>query len=230
MGGFHFMKTLVIGAHGRVGKIITQKLKDGSEHEIVAGLRKQEQVDDYKEQGYQTALIDLKGSIEDIQKELNDVEAIVFSAGSGDNTGADLTMMVDLDGAIKTMKAAQNEGITRFVMVSAANVDDREFWSYGLNDLSPTGNYYFAAKHYADEWLQNSGLDYTILRPTLLLDEEGRGKVEAAENLDFSDPQKIPREDVAKVAIASLNTDSMIGKVIDLNQGDTPIEDAVKNI
>lgn len=224
------MKTLVIGAHGRVGKIIAQKLKEGSEHEVVAGLRKQEQIDEYEKQGYETALIDLEGSIEGLQKELNGVDAIVFSAGSGDNTGADLTMMVDLDGAIKAMKAAQNKGVKRFVMVSGANVDDREFWSYGLNDLSPTGNYYFAAKHYADEWLQNSGLDYTILRPTLLLDDPGTGKVEASENLNFSDPQEISREDVAEVAIASLSTDNSIGKAIDLNQGDTPIEDAVKNV
>lgn len=224
------MKTLVIGAHGRVGKIIAQKLKEGSTHEVVAGLRKQEQIDEYEKQGYETALIDLEGSIEGLQKELNGVDAIVFSAGSGDNTGADLTMMVDLDGAIKAMKAAQNKGVKRFVMVSGANVDDREFWSYGLNDLSPTGNYYFAAKHYADEWLQNSGLDYTILRPTLLLDDPGTGKVEASENLNFSDPQEISREDVAEVAIASLSTDNSIGKAIDLNQGDTPIEDAVKNV
>jgi len=224
------LKILVIGAHGRVGKIIAQKIKGSSDHEIVAGLRKQEQIDEYEKQGYQTALVDLEGPIEDIQKGMKDVDSVVFSAGSGDNTGADLTMMVDLDGAIKTMKAAQNKGIKRFVMISAANADNREFWSYGLKDLSPTGNYYFAAKHYADEWLQNSGLDYTILRPTLLLDDSGSGKIEASKDLDFSDPQEITREDVAEVAITSLNTNDTIGKTIDLNQGNTSIKKALNNL
>ncbi len=35
---------------------------------------------------------------------------------------------------------------------------------------------YSAAKYYADVWLQNTDLDYTIIRPGHLNDGEGSGK------------------------------------------------------
>ena len=40
-------------------------------------------------------------------------------------------------------------------------------------DLKP----YTIAKHYSDDYLRNSGLNYTIVHPGLLKDEAGSGKL-----------------------------------------------------
>ncbi|NYE09145.1 hypothetical protein F4694_006002 [Bacillus niacini] len=43
----------------------------------------------------------------------------MFTAGSGRNTGYDKILLIDLDGAVKTIEAAEKVGIKRFIMVSA---------------------------------------------------------------------------------------------------------------
>ena len=53
------------------------------------------------------------------------------------------------------------------IIVSAAGSDDRAFWDKA--DMKP----YYVAKHYADEMLKHSNLNYTILRPVMLTDNDG---------------------------------------------------------
>ncbi|MBA1434412.1 NAD(P)H-binding protein [Bombilactobacillus bombi] len=154
------MKVIVIGAHGQIGRILMEKLQK-SNHEVTAALRSSQQIQEYQAHGYQTALVDLEGDLDSLQSVLQQHEAVIFTAGSGGKTGANKTMMVDLDGAIKTIEAARVTSIQRFIMISAIGANRRELWSYGQRELS-TGNYYYAAKFYADEWLQHSGLIYTI--------------------------------------------------------------------
>ena len=129
-------------------------------------------------------------------------------------------MMVDLDGAIKTMEAAKQAGVKRFVIVSAIGVHHREKWMGSVP-------YYSAAKHYADVWLRESGLDYTIIRPGGLTNDEGTGKVQVAFDLERG---SIPREDVATTILASLEDDHTIGKEFDMIGGDTPIKDALSRL
>ena len=66
---------------------------------------------------------------------------MVFSAGSGGSTGDDMTLNIDLDGAIKSMIATEKAGIKRFIIVSALGTDDRAFWenqAFGLTTLPNT--------------------------------------------------------------------------------------------
>lgn len=223
------MKVLVIGAHGKIGQILTKKLHDSNDFEEVAGLRTAEQRHAYEEAGVQTVAIDLEKEQTDLEKAMQGVDAVVFTAGSGGKTGPEKTMMIDLDGAIKSIKAAENVGVKRFVIVSAINANKREFWSYGRHDLGPTGNFYYAAKHYADLYLENSELDYTILRPTLLLDDEGTGKVTVTDDLAkvASPKMKVPRADVAATILAVLNNQATVRHSFDLDGGDTPIKEAI---
>ena len=77
----------------------------------------------------------------------------------------------------------------------------------------------------ADEALAASGLDYTIVRPGMLTDEEGTGLIEAAAELERMGG--IPRDDVAATLAACLDTDNTIGKSFDLLGGQTTIADAL---
>jgi uncharacterized protein YbjT (DUF2867 family) len=84
---------------------------------------------------------------------------------------------------------------------------------------------YLEAKHDADEALAASGLDFTIVRPGVLTDAPGTGRVEVAGSLRRRGD--IPRDDVAAVLLTVLGADNTIGKAFELLGGETPIEDAV---
>lgn len=214
------MKILVVGANGQIGKHLVNKIQDTNDHTAIAMVRKKEQMDQFEEQGAEVALVDLEGSIKDISHAASGADAVVFTAGSGGHTGADKTMMVDLDGAIKTMEAAKQAGVKRFIIVSAIGVHHREKWMGSVP-------YYSAAKHYADVWLRNSGLDYTIIRPGGLTNDDGKGKVKVAFDLERG---QIPREDVATTILASLENNHTIGKEFDMISGETPIKDALNTL
>ncbi|WP_170008531.1 NAD(P)-binding oxidoreductase [Bacillus fonticola] len=115
--------------------------------------------------------------------------------------------------------------IKRFVIVSGIGV--HRFHDNNHADWMKNLMVYGAAKYYADVWLEESGLDYTIVRPKGLANEPGTGKVKVAADLDF---EQISREDVASVIIASLEDDQTIGKAFDLVGGETSIEKALKTL
>ena len=215
------MKVLLIGSNGQIGKHLVQLLQESDEHSLKAMVRREEQAQALKESGVEAVVANLEGSVEELAIAIEGSDAVIFSAGSGGNTGADKTLLVDLDGAIKSIEAAEQVGAKRFIMVSAINADNRDGWAD--SPIKP----YMAAKHYADKALLASGLNYTIVRPGGLLNEPGTGKVTVAESLIRG---SVPREDVARTIIASLNEERTYRQSFDLVSGDTLIADALKNL
>lgn len=214
------MNVFVIGANGQIGRHLVQKLEKHTNHTPTAMVRKTEQHENYQDLGIHAVIGDLEGQTEDLTSLMEGMDVVVFAAGSGGHTGADKTMMIDFDGAIKSMEAAKQASVNRFIIVSAIGVHNRDNWM----SKAP---YYSAAKHYADEWLRNSGLAYTIIRPGGLTNEDGNGKVKVATELERGD---IPREDVANVIVACLEDDSTVNQAFDLTSGNHLIEDALKQL
>ncbi|WP_019415415.1 SDR family oxidoreductase [Paenisporosarcina sp. TG20] len=214
------MKVFVVGATGQIGKHLIDLLQKSDQHTVRAMVRKEEQAETMKQQGIDVAIASLEGSIEDIAKAAKGCDAIIFTAGSGGHTGYDKTLLIDLDGAAKTVAATEQAGINRFVIVSALQAHRPENWN---KEMAP----YYVAKHYADRIVEQSKLDYTIIRPGGLLNERGTGKISASENLERG---SIPREDVAKTIIASLEARHTFKKFFDLISGETTIEEALKTV
>ena len=212
------MKVLVVGANGQIGRHLINLLKESKEHTVRAMVRKEEQAIAFEKLGIEAVLADLEGSVENIAEAAKGCDAIVFTAGSGGHTGADKTLLIDLDGAAKTIEAAQKMGIKRFIMVSAIHANNREKWS--------SIKHYMVAKHHADKILEQSGLTYTIVRPGGLLNEPGTGKISVAEELSAG---SIPREDVAKTIMAALTAENTFNRSFDLVSGENLISDALKN-
>ncbi|MAK70600.1 MAG: sugar epimerase [Idiomarina sp.] len=204
------MRVAVVGANGKIGQRLVGLLQQENEHEALALVRKQEQLEQWQRQGVEARLLDLEGPVVDLKSRLTGVDAIVFAAGSGGSSGDDKTLLVDLDGAIKTMEAAQESGIKRFIMVSAWQANNRENWA---DELKP----YYAAKHYADRELMRSDLSWTVVRPGALTDEKGTGRVDIGEHLPAG---SIPREDVAHVLLGCLKNNDMVGKAFDVMSAD----------
>ncbi|GEN88886.1 SDR family oxidoreductase [Oceanobacillus sp. FSL W8-0428] len=215
------MNVVVIGANGQIGRHLVNQLHINEQHEVTAMVRKEEQKKELEANGVHAVLADLEGSISGLEDALKGADAVVFTAGSGGHTGLDKTLLIDLDGAVKSIEAAKNTNVRRFVMVSAFQAHNRDSWAD--SPIKP----YMVAKHFADETLIHSGLDYTIVRPGGLQNEPGTGKVQASENLERG---SIPREDVAAVIVEVLEAKNTYRKGFDLITGEDSVSDAVKKI
>lgn len=215
-----YMKVLVIGANGQIGQKVVRLLHANEQYTVRAMVRKEEQLEKLKNENIEAVYASLEGTVKELEAAMKGCDAIVFTAGSGGSTGSDKTLLIDLDGAAKSIEAAENVGVNRFIMVSALQAHHRENWN---ENLKP----YYVAKHYADKILEASSLDYTIIRPGGLTNDAGTGKVDVATNLTRG---TIPREDVAKVVVASLTEEGTYKKSFDLLAGDKNIEQALKTL
>ncbi|MCC5894267.1 MAG: SDR family oxidoreductase [Alkalibacterium sp.] len=217
------MNVLIVGANGQIGQHLVDVLKEEGKHTPIAFVRKEEQVKAFEDKGVEARLGDLEDTVDSIKERMTDIDAVVFTAGSGGSTGYDKTLLIDLDGAVKTVEATKASGIDRFVMVSAFQADDRDKWNA---DMKP----YFVAKHFADMWLMDSSLTYTIIRPGMLENEESIGKVLASDSMTDPDTYSIPRVDVAKVIAESLENKATYKKAFDLVTGKDEIEEALNKL
>lgn len=213
------MKVFVVGANGQVGQHLVDKLHKDAHHEVTAMVRKKEQQQELEEKGIHTVLADLEGSVDDLAKAMKGYEAIIFAAGSGGATGQDMTLLIDLDGAVKTVEAAEKAGAKRYIMLSAYGAGDRSTWS---DVIKP----YYVAKYYADHHVQESSLDWTILRPGALTDDAATGKYAAGKD---AKPGDITRADVAYALAHLLDDSSTYGKAIELVNGNHDFKAALQS-
>ncbi|MBP1970571.1 uncharacterized protein YbjT (DUF2867 family) [Virgibacillus natechei] len=216
------MKVLVVGANGQIGKQLVKFIQESDNLEARTMIRKQEQASFFEDLGAETALVDLEDDIDAIAKAADGVDAVVFTAGSGGHTGKDKTIMIDLDGAVKTIEAAKTAGVKRFIMISSFDTTRKAIQEANEN-FAP----YVVAKHYADEWLKATDLDYTIIHPGFLTNDEGTGMINAAPEVKSDE---VPREDIARAILASLENDKSIGKEFQVVKGTTTVKEAVDSI
>lgn len=210
------MHVLVIGANGGIGRILVDRLV-ASGHEVRAMIRSASQADALAAAGAEPVVIDLEGPEDELERAVDGVDAVVFSAGSGASTGPDKTLLVDLYGALRTIDVCERSGVSRYVMVSAMATDDI---SRGPEAI----RHYLAAKAAADRLLMASELDWTVVRPGGLTDEAATGRV-ALGAPRLEERGHIPRADVADVLAACLEEPRTIGTVFEVVSGDVPIRD-----
>lgn len=212
------MNVLVAGANGTTGRKIIELLAK-TDHHPLGMVRKEEQFSKIKELGGEPVLADLEGSLDEA---VSKADAVIFAAGSGGHTGPDKTLAVDRNGAISLIDAAAKNGIKRFVMLSSVGSDSP--------DAGPDSmKHYLQAKHDADEHLKKSGLNYTIVRPGALSNDEPTGKIIAQEKLEDHNGE-ITRSDVAHVLTASLDMSTTYFKVFEILNGNVPVEEALTEI
>ncbi len=210
------MKTLIIGANGQIGRHLVGMLVENG-HEVRAMVRNPLHGISLESKGAEVVIADLE---KDYRHALEGCEALVFSAGSGGHTGPDKTMIVDLWSALKTIDAACDLGVNRFVMVSSMGTEDPEKGRESMR-------HYFIAKRVADDRLVASGLDYTIVRPGRLTNDEGTGKIWVGEGNKL---KQIPRVDVAATIVSLLERENTIRKNFPLLSGENPIDQAMNSI
>jgi uncharacterized protein YbjT (DUF2867 family) len=214
------MSTVAIaGGHGKIALILGRLLAERGD--TVCGLiRNPDQEADLRAAGIEPVLCDLEGD-GDVAAAIRGADAVVFAAGAGPGSGDARKSTMDRGGAVKLVDAAKAEGVSRYLIVSSMGADKAP------EDGSEGFGAYLQAKFEADEAVRASGLDYTVVRPGGLTDDEGTGLVTIAESTGRG---QIPRADVAAVFVACLDEPATIGKSFDLITGTTPIPDAVAGI
>lgn len=191
------MKVLVAGATGKTGLRLVSELASRG-HEPVALVRESSDTAALPEGTQQR-----NGDLTDLQDDVcTGCDAVVFAAGSGGDTGAEMTDKVDRDGAKRLIDIAAKSGVKRFVMLSSIGTDDPP----EEGELA----HYLQAKQEADEHLKASGLDYAIVRPVALTEGDGNRDIRFGEDVD---PQgKAARGDVAYVLADAVESAEWLGR------------------
>ncbi|KAI5950867.1 hypothetical protein KGF54_003941 [Candida jiufengensis] len=215
-------RVIVFGAHGKIGQQLI-KLLSKSDYKTTAVVRNDEQASTIKKISNSSSNVSStnltldKVSVKELSQTIKNHDAVILTVGSG---GKNL-LQVDLDGVVKTFEATVEAKVKRLVLISAIHAENREFV-----ENSPIRDYYIA-KHYADRILINefgSSIDYTIIKPTHLTDDESTGKIDIIKNLN-EDVGKISRTDVAKVLVEVLNLKETFGKSYNIKNGTHNIDD-----
>lgn len=214
------MRVAIIGANGNVGRRLGKILADKN-HETVGFIRNQEQSADLETLGMKTQVADMmETSSEDYAELFKDMDAIVFTAGAG-GKGVHLTKAIDGEGAEKVIKAAEDAGVNRFLMVSA-------FPDAGRDTVTKESfEFYMKMKRQADVVLANSNLNWAILRPGTLTNDKGNGNVTLGHAISYGD---VSRDHVAQVLVALIENDDVSREILELTDGDTPVAEAVEQL
>ncbi|ODV65772.1 NAD(P)-binding protein [Hyphopichia burtonii NRRL Y-1933] len=210
---------LVFGAHGKVGQQLVRQIANyKSQYQVTAVVRNTEQATILAaiDNSLKTKQLTVDtASVQELADTIKGHHAVVFAAGSA---GKDL-LKVDLDGAVKTFEASVLAQVKRYILVSAIHADIREsFQESQLRD-------YLIAKHYADRILVNEfkdKLDFTILKPTYLSDEEASGKIRIINSADDFG-STVSRANVAKVILEIVDSKNTFGRSYDFEDGDSEI-------
>jgi uncharacterized protein YbjT (DUF2867 family) len=212
------MRVFVIGISGAVGGLLAADLTGRGD--VVSGLvRRDDQRAGLAARGVEAHVGDIGTLTADrLAPVLGGADAVVYTAGS--NGGSrEVTDAVDGEGVVTALEAARLAGVRRFAMVSVLPEAWRE------RNLGDDEEHYFAVKKLTDVAVSQSDLDWLVLRPSMLVDRAGTGRVA----LGPAQPHgEIAREDVA-ATLAELLHESRIGRqLLELDEGETPIAAAVR--
>lgn len=211
------MRVFQIGAAGGIGRRLGGILS--ARGEPSTGMhRMPEQADRITASGMLPVRGDLiDDSVEQLASLMSGHDAVVFSAGAH-GTGLDQTTLIDGRGLEKAAAAAALAGVRRFVLVSV-------FPDAGRGGEPKEGfEHYMRVKKSADVHLAGTSLDWVIVRPGTLRDEPGDGRVNAGLAIEYGD---VRRDNVAAFIAAVLDAPAVTRVIIEVTDGETPVEDAV---
>jgi uncharacterized protein YbjT (DUF2867 family) len=212
------MDVVIAGGHGQIARRLTRLL--AARGDRVRGIiRNPDHAADLESDGAEPVVLDLEQDDADVAAAIQGADAIVFAAGAGPNSGPERKQTVDLGAAVKLIDAAKEQGVQRYLMVGSIGAHDP---SSGPEAMRP----YLEAKAKADEALQQSGLDFTIIRPGGLTDDAGTGRVRLSKH--FGERAQITRDDVAQLLATALTVPETIGLTFEAFGGDQDIELALR--
>lgn len=142
---------LVTGATGGLGRRVVRLIRE-REQSVRAFVRFTSRYSELENRGAEIFIGDLRRE-KDIEKACKGIEYIISTHGSNEASGS--AQELDYRANIDLIDAAKEEGVKHFVFISVLGCER------GYED-APV----FKAKRQVEKYLQASGLNYTILRPS----------------------------------------------------------------
>lgn len=190
--------------------------------QAVGVIRDPKQSGDLQEAGAEPLVLDLESAgVEEVAEALRGADAVVFAAGAGPNSGAERKDTVDRGAAVLFADAAERAGVRRYIVVSSMGADPD-------HSGDEVFDVYQRAKGQADAYVRSrADLDWTILRPGMLTNDAGAGRVLLAVSTGRG---PVPRDDVAAILLELLDTPATAGLTLELISGSTPVAVAVRDV
>jgi uncharacterized protein YbjT (DUF2867 family) len=211
------MDVVIAGGHGKIARRLARLL--AARGDRVRGLiRNPEHEADLRDDGSEPVVCDLESATDaEVAAAVSGADAVVFAAGAGPGSGSERKLTMDRDGAIKLLEAASSADVARYVIVSSVGADNPPAGD-------DTFSVYLRAKAEADRALAESDRDWTIVRPGMLQDTPGDGRVRIQ-----TEPVRaeVSRDDVAAVMAAVLGEPRSVGRILYVVGGDEPIDEAL---
>jgi uncharacterized protein YbjT (DUF2867 family) len=200
------MKAFVAGATGETGRRIVQEL-------IARGIPVRALVRDIeKAKGILQNNVELvEGDVlkpETLSAAIGDSTVILCATGAKPGFDPTGPYKVDFEGTKNLVDAAKAKGIEDFVFVS----------SLCTSKLFHPLNLFFLIlvwKKQAEEYIQKSGLTYTIVRPGGLKNEDNSDSV-VMQSADTLFEGSIPRQKVAQVCVEALTEPAARNKIVEI--------------
>lgn len=209
---------LVFGGHGKVALLLSGILTERGTA-VTSVFRNPEHLDDVTATGADPVVADIETlPIDALTQLMVGHDAVVFAAGAGGGNPP-RTYAVDRDAAMRTVDAAAQAGVRRYVMVS--------YLGAGPDHGVPADSSFFPyaeSKAAADAHLRAGDLDWTVLGPGRLTLEPATGRITLGPDAAGG---QVSRENVALVAAACLAGDETVGSTVEFNDGETPIAEAL---
>jgi len=203
------MKLAVFGASGKTGiEIVKQALEQG--HAVTAFVR-----DPFRLSIEDESLTVIVGDAFDptsVAQAVQGQDAVICALGAGSELKK---TTVRTTGTINIISGMQKNNVKRLMAVTAMGVG--ESW----DTLSLVNKFFFATllkssrdDHETQEAaVKESGLDWTIIRPSGLTDTPRTGVYEVGENIPAA-ASKIARADIADLILKELEQNALIGKAV----------------
>ncbi|MCJ8283554.1 MAG: NAD(P)H-binding protein [Rivularia sp. ALOHA_DT_140] len=200
------MKAFVAGATGETGKRIVQELvaRNIPVRALVRDLEKSRSI-------LPDTVDIVQGDVlkpETLSAALGDSTVLLCATGATPSFDPTGPYKVDYEGTKNLVEVAKAKGIEHFVLVSSLCVS-QFFHPLNLFWLI------LVWKKQAEEYIQKSGLTYTIVRPGGLKNEDNSNSI-VMQSADTMFDGSIPRQKVAQVCVESLSETSSRNKIVEI--------------
>lgn len=215
------MRVLVAGATGQTGKRVVEQLLDQDGIAVRALVRDREKAASELAATVEIVIGDVMDSAS-LRAALVDCQMLISATGAAPSIDPTGPYKVDYEGNKNLVNAAKDAGIEQFVMVSSLCVSKifhplNLFW----------GILYW--KKQAEDYLKQSGVPYTIVRPGGLKNEDSAQPI-VMSSADTLFEGNIPRQKVAQVCVEALSQPTAKNKVVEIVTSETAAAQPVSSL
>src|SRR5258706_2507904 len=209
------MRILLLGASGFIGREIFAALSARG-HRVVAAVRRESSAPAFASEA--ARIVDLNRALapRDWLAPLEGIDAVVNCAGILQATRSQSIEAIHAAAPIALFQACEQRGVRRVIQISAISADREAGTAYAITQLA------------ADEHLRQTALEWTVLRPSLVIARRAYSRtalLRAVAALPFAMPvpgdgapsfQPVHVDDLSQVVVLALETDRLLRATLDV--------------